>query len=270
MSKPLNCIFFLISILLCLACPTASSAQSDAAFLKYLGTNGLQREHHAYLMALKGRMPSDSLHYLFAKYDLDQQKDSLFLTAYTESKMLFVQDTQAFNAACIYFLKSKSADQNFWFNSFDPSLVNATAREIHTTYLASLRPFAADIHQIPEKLQPDFMAYRKAESKKAWVAGTLSAFVPGLGKLYAGRTQSFILTFTGCAVYAVQSYESIRKFGPKNAYSLFTLGAFGVFYVANIYGSIHAVKVKKKETRKQFLIHAADYYHFTSAHNLYP
>ncbi|HWY33422.1 MAG TPA: hypothetical protein VNX68_02175, partial [Nitrosopumilaceae archaeon] len=112
--------------------------------------------------------------------------------------------------------------------------MNNSARAIHYTYLAGLDPRQADGALLPGKLFDDFSSYKKSYSKKPLVAGVLSMLVPGLGKLYIGKRKSFLNTLVINTVYGVQSYESIRKFGISNTFSLLNVGIFSVFYVANI------------------------------------
>ena len=85
--------------------------------------------------------------------------------------------------------------------------------------------------------------------KKPWIAGALSAAVPGAGQLYAGRPRdawmSFVLNslFIGCIVYAVNEdhNETAALMG------FFELG----FYSANIYNSIN---ITHKENERNWEI----------------
>ena len=53
--------------------------------------------------------------------------------------------------------------------------------------------------------------------------------------------------------------ESIKKLGFKNAYSIVSTGAFGVFYMSNIIGVVHDLKRIKNEKKKHFLYEVANY-----------
>jgi TM2 domain-containing membrane protein YozV len=97
-------------------------------------------------------------------------------------------------------------------------------------------------------------------SKKALVAAALSTVLPGAGKLYAGKTKTFFLTFLLNAAYAAQTYESSKKLGIYHPLSIVNATAFAVFYLANIYGSYHSVIDMRKERKKQFLEDAARFY----------
>ena len=105
-----------------------------------------------------------------------------------------------------------------------------------------------DETQIPKKLRGDFLKYKKYSHRSPLLAGALSAAVPGLGKLYAGRKHSFMITLLTNIANGVQAYESVDKLGIKHPFSIFSIGLFSVFYAANIYGSYHDMKEVKYET----------------------
>jgi hypothetical protein len=242
-------------------------AQVDQAFLRYLSDQGFKREHKAYLSSLS--CSADSLLYLEAKFDLQYFNDSAFYRSYISGKSLFDKDSNALALASVIYLKSKAERQSLWFNAINADGSSARVKTLGQVYRMSLDPLNADVKQLPEKLLPSFKKYRKAYGKNPVAAATLSALVPGLGKLYIGRKKSFLITLLSNAVYGVQSYESLHKFGIKNSFSILNLGFFSVFYLANIYGSYKDTKQVKKETRTQFLINASDYYHIEYSPQLY-
>jgi TM2 domain-containing membrane protein YozV len=92
------------------------------------------------------------------------------------------------------------------------------------------------------------------------VAALMSVFVPGLGKLYAGKTRAFFTTLILNAAYAAQTLESNRKLGTTSVLTIINASAFTTFYLSNIYGSFKAVQQRKKEFKKQFLTDATLHY----------
>ena len=121
----------------------------------------------------------------------------------------------------------------------------------------------------PEKLQIDILDYKKYYNRKPFVAAALSTFVPGLGEIYAGKKRSFLIVLLSNIGYAAQAYEACYKLGVKNPFSVFSVGFFGAFYFANIYGSYYDVKLVKREKRKQLLIDAESYYNINCSSKLY-
>ena len=78
---------------------------------------------------------------------------------------------------------------------------------------------------------------------RPWVAGTLSALVPGLGKVYAGNVGEGIAAFLVTGSLAAVTAENWIKEGPAN-WKTITAGLLStLFYVGNIYGSVATVKV---------------------------
>jgi hypothetical protein len=144
------------------------------------------------------------------------------------------------------------------------------ANSVYSVYLASKNPINIDVTLMPEELRDGFADYKKYYHKKPWVGAGLSTVVPGLGELYAGKKRAFVNTLLFHVMYGIQTYEAAHKLGIKNPFTIFSIGFYGVFYFANIYGGYFDVKQAKKEKRKQFLIDATNYYNLNYATKLYP
>ena len=93
--------------------------------------------------------------------------------------------------------------------------------------------------------------------------------MPGLGKLYGKQPSSAFVTFFSHCIYAAQSIESIKKFGIKNGFSIFSVSFFSLFYMSNIYGSYHDLNQRKKQYKKQLLLDAEKYLHINYPADLY-
>jgi TM2 domain-containing membrane protein YozV len=79
---------------------------------------------------------------------------------------------------------------------------------------------------------------RKMRGPRPLLAGTLSAMIPGAGKVYAGRTAEGIYAFilNGLAIW--QSIDGFRDDGTSSVKG-WTVGAVGlVLYLGNVYGSV--------------------------------
>jgi hypothetical protein len=244
--------------------------QNNNSFLKLLDGQGLRREHLAYLKSLDKTLGKDSLNYLYAKYYLSGKQDSSFLVSYLSSKTLFLSDSQAFSHSSIYFLTRPARVQSKWYDSYDATKLTGSPRMLQSAYQASIDPSHTHPEDLPEQLRADFIQFQKADLHKPLKAALLSAAIPGLGKLYVGRKHSFFSTLLSQATYALGTYASYRAFGPTHALTIISAGMFTLFYSANIYGSFHEVQIVRNEKRKQFLLHASDYYNFNCANSLYP
>jgi TM2 domain-containing membrane protein YozV len=92
----------------------------------------------------------------------------------------------------------------------------------------------------------DFEKIRLVKRKSPLLAGTMSALVPGLGKLYNGKPGSFIASLLSCGLLGIQAYETYNH-GGFNSVPFYIYGSlFSVFYLGNIYGSYIGVKVSNQ------------------------
>ena len=88
---------------------------------------------------------------------------------------------------------------------------------------------------------------RSYKRKSPWIAGLLSAIVPGLGKFYSGyRGTPFGAMYMTIPLGAIAA-ESLIIAGVASL-QFIALGAlFGVFYVGNVWGSVLSVYAKEQE-----------------------
>lgn len=89
------------------------------------------------------------------------------------------------------------------------------------------------------------------DRKKRWAAGTLSALVPGLGRIYTGRYGDAFFSFAltgGTAGLAVRALQT----GPW-AKAVFFNGSALAFYTANIYGSIISAETENRRNYEKII-----------------
>lgn len=84
------------------------------------------------------------------------------------------------------------------------------------------------------------------------VAGLLSAVVPGLGKLYAGKPKQGIAAFLPVLTLGLLAWEGYRKDGPASVRFLGFGSLFTLFYIGNIWGSTLAVHVRRDEFNRSY------------------
>lgn len=87
----------------------------------------------------------------------------------------------------------------------------------------------------------------KIRRKSPFVAGALSAVIPGLGKYYAGKRGAALAAFaanSALAAMAFESYYRSKSFTSPQFITFTTL--FGFFYVGNIFGSVFSIKQQIK------------------------
>lgn len=241
-------------------------AQFDNQFVSHLSKHELQREHLTYLQTFK---ESDSISFHLAKYYLQYPDDSLFFNYFQKSTTHFQSDTNALNLASIYFVNSPKS--KLWFDTcLNQSLVVPNiSKQLMNVQNSIDHPKEFNFQLLPEKLQVDFQKYQKISAKKPIVAMSLSALVPGLGKLYIGSKKSFTVTLLSMTVLGLQSYESYRSKGISHPLTLINLGFFTTYYAVNLFGSYRETKLKRKELKTQYLINASDYYRYKYRPSLY-
>ncbi|MCS7077425.1 MAG: hypothetical protein NZ455_11985 [Bacteroidia bacterium] len=87
--------------------------------------------------------------------------------------------------------------------------------------------------------------------KSPFLAGLLSVFIPGLGKVYAGKPVQMIVPVLNSTIFALQAIEIGIKSGYKNAVFWIPVSIGGIFYLSDIYGSIQLTKqhnLKQQQT----------------------
>jgi len=98
-----------------------------------------------------------------------------------------------------------------------------------------------------EKITTLINAAEMAKKKNPALAATLSAVVPGLGKLYTGNKKDALMSFIFVGVNAFQSYRYFNKKGIKSV-GAWVFGSLATgFYLGNIYGSYKAALHKNKK-----------------------
>jgi tetratricopeptide (TPR) repeat protein len=89
--------------------------------------------------------------------------------------------------------------------------------------------------------------------KSQFLAGFLSAIIPGAGKIYSRRTADGLASLVTVGLTAWQAYEGFHKDGVHSTKGWIygTLSAF--FYVGNIYGSVVSVNIYNEHLENALL-----------------
>lgn len=106
-------------------------------------------------------------------------------------------------------------------------------------------------HTILFNLQQEHV---KKHYKYPLVAGAMSAIIPGLGKVYAGKPVQMIIPLLSTALWAVQAAEIAIKSGYTHFAFWIPISIGSIFYVSNIYGS--SISAKKYNQQQKKLYHA--------------
>jgi len=108
-----------------------------------------------------------------------------------------------------------------------------------TTYLAF--PDAMDRVKV-ENLLELINKSAKENRLNPFLAGLFSSLIPGLGRIYAGRTEDGLVSFLlvgGCAALAFYSFS---REGTNSLAGWIYVGLGSLFYISNIWGSVVAAE----------------------------
>lgn len=96
--------------------------------------------------------------------------------------------------------------------------------------------------------------------KSRFLAGSLSAVVPGLGKVYSGRWKDAIVSVIFIAGTGYQAYRAFKEQGISSVYG-WIMGSlsFG-FYIGNIYGSARSARIYNMNQDLKYREKVIDHY----------
>ena len=106
------------------------------------------------------------------------------------------------------------------------------------------------IAQQEHNLNDYYLKISKHKNKSMFVAGLLSAVVPGAGKIYAGKNWEGLSSLFMVGCLGATTYECYRKAGVSNYKTIIFGSIFTIFYIGNIWGSSFSVKIKNDEFSK--------------------
>jgi hypothetical protein len=231
-------------------------SQSNHQFLAHLYSNKLDGEIYRYLQKTENN--HDSLQYQLMRYSLAFNRDSMLLDLAGKAKSLNINDTLLNrNMGLKILMKGDKALNQYWF---DTLLKNDNNAELKELWHASEDPNTAGKNLHLNQYSDSYRKYKKSFNKKPFVAGALSAVVPGLGKLYIGKPYSSLGIFLVNVIQAGESAESVKVLGVKNAFSIFDISVASLYYLANIAGSYYDCKVTRRMKKISFINDANSFY----------
>ena len=128
-------------------------------------------------------------------------------------------------------------------------------RRDYDTYLVHRNSFSKNYYQLSkfqDQLALNYEGLLQSKKKSAFLAGALSAVVPGAGKFYLGKIGEGYTTLLVSTILALGAREAYRRDGPDSfRFGLFT-GLFSTVYIANIWGSVLGVKIYRDDINATF------------------
>lgn len=93
-----------------------------------------------------------------------------------------------------------------------------------------------------KQMEDHYGQLRSRRPSSPFLAGMLSAAVPGLGKIYAGKPAEGVAGFLYVAALGLTAFDFYRGSGPDSVLFVLSASAAGAFYVGNIVGSVTAAR----------------------------
>lgn len=93
---------------------------------------------------------------------------------------------------------------------------------------------------------------RAHRPKRAWVAGLLSALIPGLGRVYVGNTMDGVASFLMVGIPAGISIARLATEPESTFWPYVVLGSAAVLYAGNVYGSAIGANVYNEAFRQKW------------------
>ncbi len=93
-----------------------------------------------------------------------------------------------------------------------------------------------------------------------FLAGTMSAIIPGSGKIYAKRWKDGISSLLFVGLTAFQSYRGFEKNGVESVYGWIMGGLSFSFYLGNVYGSVKATKDYNQNLNERYKENIVNFY----------
>ncbi len=108
-------------------------------------------------------------------------------------------------------------------------------------------PFNSVVRSELKEMNIASLQLQNSKRKSPFIAGALSAIIPGLGKFYTGKKGEGIAAFLKVAPLAAIAVENYSKNGWRDPQFLIFTSLFGLFYIGNIWGSALSAQIVYNE-----------------------
>lgn len=109
--------------------------------------------------------------------------------------------------------------------------------------------FLTQQHRQLLKIQKDYL---KKPRKSAFIAGSMSALLPGSGKVYAGKPVQMITPLLSTIIWTAQAAEIAVKSGYAHFAFWIPVSIGSLFHLSNIYGSYRLAKTYNLQQKKMY------------------
>ncbi len=170
---------------------------------------------------------------------------SRFFAAYNQA---YLRETN-YSRELLGFFNENSSDQVVFMKNFQLAGMALLEREMdefehHAKKFTGNFSFTATEER---KLNEYYNQISEMPYRSPFVAGIMSAAVPGLGRIYAGKTAEGISSLLYVGALLATSWDLYNRLGGNNPFFIISASLSGIFYVGNIWGSAVAVNRVQRE-----------------------
>ena len=90
------------------------------------------------------------------------------------------------------------------------------------------------------------------KKKNKFIATSLSAIIPGLGKVYLGKPRQAISTLTVISLLGTQAWEAYDKGGIRSPLFIIFGSLGSLFYLGNLYGTYHLNHASSNKQKQHY------------------
>lgn len=243
-----------------------NSFEKDFDFVLHLESLSYYEEGSQFLNSIKNQYSSqdqiDIISYYQGKFEYYQknriQAISFFKNVKDSNKDYF-QSAKFYSALQYAYLENYGVAKEVLDELQSPSPILSELRKLESAGLSLLSRDMESFEGISSTFKSDYFMLNEHQeelnilnkkliekkSKSPFLAGLLSAIVPGAGKYYNGQFGQGTMSLVVSSLFGLQTFESYKKNGPKSPSFIIFGGIFSFFYISNIYGSVVSVTIEE-------------------------
>ncbi|MDP4225913.1 MAG: hypothetical protein Q8907_01260 [Bacteroidota bacterium] len=234
----------------------------ELGFINYLINTGQYQDATYELNRVKPvGISTDSINYLkgWSYFNQKMLDSSIYYLSKVSPKAFNFNKSRFYTAYCYSYMDSLKKSRDILNNlplsenelievrEFELAGLSLMERD-NQNFVNHSKNFTFNYYPISEQ-EKEFMDSEQKlinfKPKSIIVAGTLSAIIPGSGKIYAGRLGEGLSSFLMVSILGAVTAENYCKAGLKDFKTLAFGSLFTVFYIGNIYGSVFSIQVRR-------------------------
>lgn len=199
----------------------------------------------------------DTINYLLGKSYLNINQDSalLYFNRISENNTIYFNDSRFYSSFILFSRKEFVKGLDILAEVNAESSEEKCNKEFFNLAGLTLQNKGIDILEnqdcnyiLFQSLNKNQQRLKSIKNKSPFIAGFLSFAVPGLGKVYSGKSKQAVVNFFMVSALGYQAFEAYKIGGVNDARFVVYSSLFSIFHVANVWGSVLSIKLTKQET----------------------